>query len=56
MENLLTPAPPDSRLMWTVWVLGSLKQGPAAGELIRYTYQTFNHAFSSKVSFEMIHD
>jgi len=39
MENLLTPAPPDSRLMWTVWVLGSLKQGPAAGELIRYVVQ-----------------
>ncbi|RLD06446.1 MAG: hypothetical protein DRI65_06730, partial [Chloroflexota bacterium] len=32
----ITPAPPDSRLRWAAWVIGSSKQNPAAGELIRY--------------------
>ena len=31
----ITPAPPDRRLRWKVWVLGSSNQDPAAGELIR---------------------
>ncbi len=33
--NNITPAPPDSRLRWMAWDPGSLKQDPAAGELIR---------------------
>jgi len=35
MISQLTPAPPDSRLRWAARVVGSSKQDPAAGELIR---------------------